>query len=152
MTTTFATADDMLASVGRSLDATAWIPVAQDRVDAFAGATDDRQWIHVDPERAASGPFGGTIAHGYLTLSLLAPFLAEMISVPMAELVINYGLDRVRFLQPVRSGSRVRATGTVTDAVRTDRGIRVSTSVTVEIEGESKPALVAETISLFVVA
>jgi acyl dehydratase len=146
---TFANPAALLDAVGADLGTTEWLEVDQQRIDAFAVATGDEQWIHVDPVRAAAGPFGGTIAHGYLPLSFLAQFTAQLLEVHDVAMAINYGLDRVRFLQPVRSGSRVRASGSVTSAEAVGLGVRVGVKITVEIDGESKPALVADTIVLF---
>ena len=147
--TTFANPTALIDAVGTDLGTTEWLEIDQQRINSFAVATDDEQWIHVDPDRAAAGPFGGTIAHGYPTLALLAPLTAQLLDVHGVEMAINYGLDRVRFLQPVRSGSRVRASGSVTSAEAVGLGVRVSVKITVEIDGESKPALVADTIVLF---
>lgn len=131
-----------------------WVVIDQARIDAFADATLDHQYIHVDAERAAETPFGGTIAHGYLTLSLL-PHLTAGIR-PMPEntvMAINYGLDRLRFLAPVKAGSAVRARATVTDITEKSPGqLLIKTAVTVEIRGEDRPALVAETLTLAVTA
>jgi acyl dehydratase len=149
---TFDSPSALLDAVGTDLGVSAWLVVDQDRIDGFADATGDHQWIHVDPQRAASGPFGGTIAHGYLSLSLLAPLMFELLQVAGTALVINAGSDRVRFLTPVRSGSRVRARATISGAERIPTGIRVKQSVTLEIEGADKPALVAETLTVFVPA
>jgi acyl dehydratase len=148
----FASPDALLDAVGTDLGTSEWVTVDQTRIDRFADATDDHQWIHVDPQRAASGPFGGTIAHGYLSLSLLAPMMFELLQVEGTALVINAGSDRVRFITPVRSGSRVRAHATITGAERIPTGVRVKQSVTLEIEGADKPALVAETLTVFVPA
>ena len=137
-------------AVGRADGTGDWLEIDQKRINAFALATGDEQWIHVDPERAAAGPFGGTIAHGYLTLSLVPFFTAQLFDVRAVQMAINYGLDRVRFLQPVRSGSRVRAFGSISSAELADRGLRVGVRITIEIHGEAKPALVADTIALFV--
>ena len=142
----------LLDAVGSEHGPSDWLAIEQDRVDAFADATDDEQWIHVDPDRAAAGPFGGPIAHGYLTLSLLPALTGELFTVDGVAMAVNYGLDRVRFLQPVRVGSRVRAVGRITSAETVAMGIRVGMAVTVEIEGAGKPALVAETIAVFVPA
>lgn len=139
----------LLDAIGADLGTTGWITVDQQRIDAFAAATGDGQWIHTDPQRAAAGPFGGTIAHGYLTLSLLAAFTADLIEVRETAMAINYGIDRVRFLQPVRSGSRVRASGTITSAEEVGLGVRLGVKIAVEIDGEAKPALVADSIILF---
>ncbi len=146
----FATPSALLDAVGHDLGATHWFEIDQERINAFAIATGDEQWIHVDPERAAAGPFGGTIAHGYLTLSLVPFFTAQLFDVRDVQMAINYGLDRVRFLQPVRSGSRVRASGSISSAEVAGRGVRIGVKITIEIDGEAKPALVADTIALFV--
>jgi acyl dehydratase len=118
--------------------------VTQERIDAFAAATDDPQWIHVDPERAAAGPFGATIAHGYLTLALLVPFSYELLPVEDAALTVNYGLNRVRFPSPVTSGTRVRARFRVELVEEVAGGTQVTLGATVEREGAAKPACVAE--------
>ncbi|MEV0647120.1 MaoC family dehydratase [Phytomonospora sp. NPDC050363] len=127
-----------------------WFTIEQDRVDAFADATEDHQWIHLDAERAASGPFGATIAHGFLTLSLLPHLAASLVEVGKVAMAMNYGMDKVRFLNPVVTGSRVRATTEITGAETTGLGVRLATTVTVEIEGAPKPALVAVTLTLYV--
>lgn len=127
-----------------------WLTVDQARILAFADATDDHQWIHLDAERAAAGPFGATIAHGYLTLSLLPFLTGGLVAVENAAMVVNYGLDRVRFLQPVTAGSRVRAQVEVISAEESRQGWRVGSRTTIEIEGAETPALVAETIALYV--
>ncbi|MCT9818905.1 MaoC family dehydratase [Microbacterium sp. W1N] len=135
-----------------------WFEVDQSRIDAFAAATEDRQWIHLDAERAATGPFGGTIAHGYLTLSLLPHLTDGLLRVQGLAMAVNYGLDKVRFLQPVRAGSRVRAVTEITAVDAAGAGLggapafRVSARTTVEIDGADRPALVAETIALLVAA
>ncbi|THV21727.1 MaoC family dehydratase [Glycomyces paridis] len=127
-----------------------WLTVDQGRVDAFAEATGDHQWIHVDPERAKSGPFGGPIAHGYLTLSLL-PFLTKgLFDIGGLAMSVNYGLDRLRFLQPVAVGSRVRAVVELASVEQVNLGVRAGFTVTIEIEDADKPALVAQTITLYV--
>ena len=150
--TAFASPDALLDAVGTDLGASDWVVVDQRRIDGFADATDDHQWIHVDPDRAASGPFGGTIAHGYLSLSLLAPMMFDLLRVEGTALVVNAGSDRVRFLTPVRAGSRIRAHATISGAERIATGVRVRQTVSVEIEGGEKPALVAETLTVFVPA
>lgn len=147
-----ATPAGLLDAIGRSVTADEWFPVEQERIDRFADATDDHQWIHVDPERAAQGPFGSTVAHGYLTLALIPALTAGLVEVGAAGLVVNYGLDRVRFPQPVTAGSRVRASMTIRSAEPTAQGVRAGFTVTVEIEGVSKPALIAETVVLYVAA
>lgn len=133
---------------GLTLGPSAWIDVDQARIDRFAEATEDRQWIHVDPARAADGPFGATIAHGYLTLSLLAPFAYELLPVD-SSMTVNYGLDRVRFPAPVPAGSRIRATFQVADATPIDGGAQVKVAATIERDGGEKPVCVAELLFRF---
>ncbi|MDS1269570.1 MaoC family dehydratase [Lipingzhangella sp. LS1_29] len=141
----------LLDATGETLGHSEWVEVAQDRIDTFANATEDHQWIHVDRERAAEGPFGTTIAHGFLTLSLLPALAAEVYHLEKApSMGINYGLNKVRFLQPVTVGSRVRDNVVLTSAQQTERGILATMQHTVEIEGQERPALVAETLTLFV--
>jgi acyl dehydratase len=140
-----------LAPVGREVGLTGWLVVDQARIDAFAACTDDHQWIHVDDARARrESPFGATIAHGYLTLSLLARFSREVgVFPPGARAVINYGLDRVRFVAPVRAGARVRDRVVLLSAEDKGEGrMLVKVRHTIEIEGEDKPALVAESLAL----
>jgi acyl dehydratase len=136
--------------VGTESVGTEWLTVDQGRIDAFAGATGDFQWIHVEPERAASGPFGATIAHGYLTLALLPTLTEGLLEVGGIRMAVNYGLDKVRFLQPVLVGSRLRARSEVMSVDESRQGYRVGLQVTVEIEGSDRPALIADTIVLFV--
>ena len=133
--------------VGTELGPTSWLEVSQDRIDAFAGATDDSQWIHVDPERAAAGPFGTTIAHGFLTLSLCVPMLYEALP-PAGGMVVNYGVDRVRFPAAVPSGGRVRGRFTVKSVETAAGGERATIAATVECEGVEKPVCVAELVLL----
>ncbi len=130
--------------VGVELGPTEWREVGQERIDAFAAATDDPQWIHIDPERAASGPFGGTIAHGFLTLSLCVPFLYEVLQVDGYRLFVNYGVNRVRFPAPVPVGSRLRAQFRVESAEEVTGGDQAVIVATVEREGGEKPVCVAE--------
>ena len=134
---------------GLELGPSEWREVTQERIDAFAAATDDPQWIHVDPERAAAGPFGTTIAHGYLTLALLVPFAYELLPVDDAVLTVNYGLNRVRFPSPVPSGSRVRARFRVDGVEQVTGGTQVTLAATVEREGSEKPACVAQLVFRF---
>jgi acyl dehydratase len=134
------------------LGETDWVTIDQEMIDRFADATDDHQWIHVDRARAAVGPFGSTIAHGHLTLSLLPHFLSELLQVGGTQLAINAGFDRVRFVQPVPSGARVRAAGVLVAAEPSGPGIRAQVQVTVEIENEPKPALVANALAIYVPA
>jgi len=126
-----------------------WLTVSQERISAFADVTEDHQWIHVDAERAVDGPFGTTIAHGLLTLSLIPRLIRDLIDVRHADAVVNYGIDGVRFLTPVRSGARVRARTELVEATATERGVRVRLKNTVELDGKDRPALVAETIHVF---
>jgi acyl dehydratase len=133
------------ALAGRELGPTAWVSVGQDLIDAFAELTRDRQWIHVDLERAASGPFGATIAHGYLTLSLLPTMLGEVLP-PLGGLTINYGLDRVRFPGPVPSGSEIRGRFRVSDVKETPTGAELRIAATIERRGAEKPVCVADAI------
>jgi acyl dehydratase len=132
---------------GTELGPSAWIEVTQERIDRFAEATGDFQWIHVDPERAAAGPFGGTIAHGYLTLSLIPVLAFEVVPRTDARMQVNYGLNRVRFPAPVPSGSRVGATFRVDSVESFDWGRQVTMTVTLEREGGDKPVCIAETVS-----
>jgi acyl dehydratase len=135
------------AAVGEHLGHSEWLPVEQARVDAFAEATGDHQWIHVDPVRAAAGPYGGTIAHGYLVLSLLPVLAAQVYRVDGVRLAVNYGLNRVRFPAPVPTGSAVRAGIRLLAADEVPGGLHVVNEVTVERQGQAKPCCVAETVS-----
>ncbi|PZS13907.1 MAG: hypothetical protein DLM57_15530 [Pseudonocardiales bacterium] len=144
----FTSAAEVEAASGEHLGESAWRTITQQQVDLFADATDDHQWIHVDPERAVAGPFGATIAHGYLSLAMLAAFSAEIIAIEGVRMSINYGLDRVRFLTPVRVGARVRSSADLLTATPGDAGLRICVRHTVEIDGEAKPALVAESLAL----
>ena len=144
----FSTVEELDAAVGEDLGTTDWLEVTQDRVDAFADATGDHQWIHVDVERAKKGPFGGTIAHGYLTLSLIPQFSPQLFRLDTPGAKLNYGVNKVRFPNPVKVGSRIRAAAQVVDVSDVPAGKQLVTRYTVEIEGESKPACVAETVVL----
>ncbi|MBP6105008.1 MAG: MaoC family dehydratase [Steroidobacteraceae bacterium] len=138
----------VLAAAGRDLGATEWMPLTQERINLFADATGDHQWIHVDEARAAAGPFGGCIAHGYLTLSLASKFLPELVEYDRLKMGVNYGCDKVRFPAPVRAGSRIRGRGQVVAAEEVKGGgVQATIRVTVEIEGSAKPACVVDTIS-----
>ncbi len=153
MATVFETPAALADAVGRDLGASEWLEITQERIDRFAEATGDHQWIHVDPERARHGPFGRTIAHGYLTLSLVNSFLPRLLEVRGVAMGINYGVDRVRFPAPVPVGSRIRGRGQVLEVERRpDGSVRAKIRVTVEIEGSDRPACVADTISHFVPA
>ncbi|TQC50884.1 MaoC family dehydratase [Rhodococcus sp. WS4] len=142
--------DDVESAVGEHLGHSDWIEITQERVNVFADATGDHQWIHVDPERAAQGPFGAPIAHGYLTLSLLPKLGADLMRVDGVKLVINYGLNKVRFPQPVKVGAKVRAGGEIVSVEQTKQGAQVVVKYTIEIQGEGKPACVAETVRVLV--
>ena len=145
----FSSVEELAAAVGQK-ETSDWITIDQERVNRFADATDDHQWIHVDPERAKEGPFGGTIAHGYLSLSLLPALASGRFRVDGMVMGVNYGLDRVRFPHPVPVGSRVRAHSEIMSVEPVAQGVRVKLLVTIEIEGVDKPAAVAESISLYV--
>jgi acyl dehydratase len=153
MPTVFATPRDLLTAVGKSLGASGWLEITQERIQQFADATGDQQWIHVDPERAKRGPFGKTIAHGYLTLSLVNCFLPEILEVRGISMGVNYGCDKVRFPAPVPVGSRIRGVGQLVAAEEVKGGaVQATVRVTVEVEGSERPACVADTISRFVPA
>jgi acyl dehydratase len=133
--------------VGREVALSDWLPVTQERIDRFAEATGDHQWIHVDPARAATeSPFGGTIAHGYLTVALIASLMLDSLEVGGCRMVINYGINRLRFLTPVRSGDRVRARFTLAALEPIKGGVQLLWTVNVEIEGQAKAACVAEVV------
>lgn len=142
MTTTAAYADAPRLA-GADLGATEWIEVTQDRVNLFADATDDHQWIHVDPERAASGPFGAPIAHGFLALSLTVKFWSELFDLEGVTTKVNYGLDKVRFVSPVQVGARIRGRAVIGEVTEVPGGYQFAVDQTIEIEGGSKPAVVA---------
>ncbi|RAY16510.1 hypothetical protein DPM19_06500 [Actinomadura craniellae] len=146
----FTDLDELKAAVGETLGSSAWRTVTQEQVNQFAEATGDHQWIHVDPERAAAGPFGGPIAHGYLTLSLIPVLSSEIFRVQGIRMGVNYGVNKVRFPSPVPVGSRVRSTAELIEAVTTAQGVRTTVRHTIEIEGGAKPACVAEVLALIV--
>lgn len=136
--------------VGTEIGVTDWMDVTQDRVNAFAEATDDHQWIHIDQERAEQGPFGGTIAHGFLSLSLTVTLSSQVpLDVGDPKMAINYGLEKVRFPAPVPVGSRIRGRIGIVSVFDVPGGIQVNRTVTVEVEGTEKPAMVAETVSRY---
>ena len=142
--------DEVKNLVGKSLGHSAWREITQEQVNTFADATDDHQWIHVDPERAAEGPFGAPIAHGFLTLSLLIPMWSELFDVTGVKTKVNYGLDKVRFTSPVKVGSRVRMTVTITEVSEVKgNGLHLVADATIEIEGEERPAVVARFLNRF---
>ncbi len=136
-------------AVGKKLGTSPWLEITQGRINQFADATGDHQWIHVDPDRAKQGPFGATIAHGYLTLSLVSYFLPQIIEVRNISMGVNYGCDRVRFPAPVPVGSRIRGAGELVSVEQVKGGFQAIVRVTVEIEGKDRPACVADTISRF---
>ncbi|MCB2088135.1 MAG: MaoC family dehydratase [Sphingomonadaceae bacterium] len=140
---------DLIGSEGTALGPSDWLTIEQDRIDGFAEVTEDRQWIHVDAEKAASGPFGTTIAHGYLTMSLVNHFLPQLIEVRGFSHAVNVGADRLRFLNPVKCGARIRGTGEIVTVEEVKGAIQSVVRVTVEIEGEEKPACVVDTISRY---
>ena len=146
--TTELTLAELAAASGLELEPSDWVTIEQRAIDQFAEATGDHQWIHVDPERAAQGPFGTTVAHGYLSLSLLPGLLYSMLTVTDARMGVNYGIEKVRFTAPVPSGSRVRLKATVRSAERRGEGVLYHLDVEVEIEGADKPALVGEVVYL----
>ena len=144
----FSTFEEIEAATGEEIGSTDWVEITQERVDQFADATDDHQWIHVDQEKAKAGPFGGTIAHGYLTLSLIPWFSSQVFAVETEGAKLNYGLNKVRFPNPVPVGARVRCTVTIGEVAKLDAGRQLTTKYVIEIEGQDKPACVAETVVL----
>jgi acyl dehydratase len=148
---TFRGVEELRAAVGEDLGTSSWITVDQKRIDLFADATDDHQWIHVDPERAAEGPFGRTVAHGFLTVALLPAFGWDTFTVEGVAMTVNYGLNKVRFPSPVPVGSRVRGRSRLVDVIDVPGGVQASIGGTVEIEGWPKPACVAEVILRYLV-
>lgn len=145
----FADPIELAEAVGTEIGASDWLVIEQDRIDRFAEATGDHQWIHIDQERAKDGPFGSTIAHGFLTLSLLPMLTAQIYRVEGVRMGINYGSNRVRFVSPVRVGSAVRAVMTITSVEEMPDAVQLTARVTVEIQGAEKPAAVAETLTRF---
>ncbi len=143
----FAHLQDLASAVGQEIGLSDWISVEQRRIDLFAEATGDHQWIHVDPVRAAQGPFGATIAHGFLTLSLIPELFAASFEIDDVRMGINYGLNRVRFLNPVRVGSRLRGRFKLLSFEPLEGGAQLIVEATIELEGSAKPACVAESIS-----
>ncbi|BBX75762.1 putative enoyl-CoA hydratase 1 [Mycobacterium shinjukuense] len=148
---TFESVADLAAAVGEAIGQSDWVTIRQDEVNLFADATGDHQWIHVDPQRAASGPFGTTIAHGFMTLALLPRLQQQIYTVKGIKLAINYGLNKVRFPAPVPVGSRVRATSSLVGVEDLgDGAVQATVSTTVEVEGSAKPACVAESIVRYI--
>ena len=135
--------EGVLAVVGQHLGHSEWVTITQERVDLFADATDDHQWIHVEPERAQrESPFGGPIAHGYLTLSLVTPLVGQIIDATGFRMGVNYGAEKIRFPSPVPVGARVRASATLDEATPFEGGVQMNLKVTIEVEGQEKPAMV----------
>ena len=144
----FSTFEEIEESTGEEIGTSDWVEITQDRIDRFADATGDHQWIHVDVERAKEGPFGGTIAHGYLTVSLLPWLGGQVFEVDAPGAMLNYGLNKVRFPSPVKVGSRVRAKVAVGEVTEIPAGRQLTLRYVIEIEGQDKPACVAETVVL----
>jgi acyl dehydratase len=149
MTTIFNTPADLKNAVGKHLGHSDWLEITQERINQFADATGDHQWIHVDPERAKTGPFGACIAHGYLTLSLVNLFLPQIVDVRGIRMGVNYGTDKVRFPAPVRVGARIRGGGELVTVEDVKGGVQATIRVTVEIDGSDRPACVVDTISRY---
>jgi acyl dehydratase len=139
--------DELRAAKGQQVGASDWFTIGQEQINGFADATLDHQWIHVDPGKAEAGPFGTTIAHGFLTLSMLVPMVSGVYQVEGVKMGVNYGLNKVRFTAPVPVGSRVRGNVELVDVADVTGGVQVTSKVTVEIEGSQRPALVAEWIT-----
>lgn len=144
-----ATYADLAGLAGTEIGPSDWLEVTQQRVDTFADATDDHQWIHVDPERAAEGPFGGAIAHGFLSLSLIIPLQTQVFDVEGVSTKVNYGLDKVRFVSPVKVGARIRLTGTIAEVIAVAGGYQLVVDIVIETEGGTKPAVVARSLQRF---
>ncbi|MFF4029309.1 MaoC family dehydratase [Streptomyces sviceus] len=141
--------DELKKLAGSDLGTSEWIEVTQERIDTFADATGDHQWIHVDPEKAAAGPFGAPIAHGYLTLSLFIPLFTELLDVQGVTTKVNYGLNKVRFPSPVKVGSRIRLVAKLTDVEEVPGGVQITVDGAIEIENGTKPAAVLQSLSRF---
>ncbi|WP_037673175.1 MaoC family dehydratase [Streptomyces griseus] len=141
--------DELKKLAGSDLGTSEWIEVTQERIDTFADATGDHQWIHVDPEKAAQGPFGAPIAHGYLTLSLFIPLFTELLDVQGVTTKVNYGLNKVRFPSPVKVGSRIRLIGKLSEVEDVPGGVQITVDGAIEIEGGAKPAAVLQSLSRF---
>ena len=141
---TFGSLDELLALKGTEVVVSDWLEITQERVDRFAQATDDHQWIHVDPERAAKSPFGSTIAHGFLTMSLLSRFIYEATEIKSVRMGINYGMNRLRFVSPVKVNAEIRAHFTLASVEDLKDGVQTIWNVVIEIKGSDKPALIAE--------
>ena len=149
MSITFSSAAELLAAAGTDLGSTDWLEITQERVNLFADATGDLQWIHVDPQRAKDGPFGGCVAHGYLTLSLVNLFLPELIHIENMQMGVNVGSDRVRFPAPVKVGARIRGRGEILKVEALGEAVQSTVRVSIEIEGSERPGCVIDTISRY---
>lgn len=149
MTHVFSEAGELLAATGRDLGVTDWMELGQERINLFADATGDHQWIHVDPERAREGPFGACIAHGYLTLALVNIFLPQLIRVDNLRMGVNVGCDRVRFPSPVKVGARIRGRGEILRVERIGEAVQSTVRVSIDIEGSDRPGCVVDTISRY---
>jgi acyl dehydratase len=149
MSRTFGSTEELAAAVGADLGTTDWITVTQEQVDKFADATLDHQWIHTDTDRARKGPFGGPIAHGYLTMSLASHFLSDLARVEGISMGINYGVDKVRFPSPVPVGSRLRGRGEVVEVKDVAGGVQAVVRITIERDGGDKPAAIVDTVSRY---
>ena len=149
MATVFKTPADLKSAVGQHIGYSEWLTITQERINQFADATGDHQWIHVDPVRAKDGPFGACIAHGYLTLSLVNLFLPQIVEVRGIRMGVNYGVDKVRFPAPVRVGARIRGGGELINVEEVKGGVQATIRVTVDIEGSDRPGCVVDTISRF---
>ncbi|MGM0928136.1 MAG: MaoC family dehydratase [Actinomycetota bacterium] len=151
MSNTVVNFEDLPGLVGKDLGYTDYREITQDQINTFADATDDYQWIHTDVEKAKEGPFGAPIAHGFLTLSLIIPLWSELFDVEGVKTKVNYGLDRVRFTNPVKAGSKVRMHSTIAEVTEVKGGVQIKTNNTIEIEGEERPAVIAEFLARFYV-
>ena len=142
--------DEFESLIGQELGSSEWLTMDQDAINAFADVTGDHQWIHVDEERAAEGPYGATIVHGFFTLALIPKFSSEVFTIEGVSIRVNYGLNKVRFLQPVVVGSRLRGKVEVKDVIRGEKGTQVILKQTIEIDGQERPACIAEVVTLLV--
>lgn len=147
--TTTVPLEDLPGLEGADLGASSWVAITQDRIDRFADASDDHQWIHTDPERAKGGPFGGPIAHGYLTLALVIPLWTELLDVTGVTTKVNYGLNKVRFPTPVPAGSEIRALGKLATVEQVSGGVQITGEITIELKDGDKPACVAQPVFRF---